>query len=65
MNPSQPSSDNLLTVQQLAHRLRISVALAYRLVANGQFTVVRVGVRRGTIRIPTSKIDRYLNEGEK
>ena len=63
--PADPHShDPLRTVRDLAERLGISLSLAYRLIAQGEFRVVRVGVARGTIRIPESDIDRYLRDNE-
>jgi excisionase family DNA binding protein len=64
MPPDNSPPDTLLNVQQLAERLRVSVSLAYRLLADGKFTVVRVGTGRGAIRIPEPEIDRYLGENE-
>lgn len=39
-------SDLLLTVDEVAERLRISRDYAYRLVAKGEFRLTRVGRRR-------------------
>ena len=57
--PSEPSK--LLSVKELALRLRISIATAYELVGSGAISSLRVGPRRGVIRIREEDVDTYLN----
>jgi len=61
---SRDEVPRFLTVRQFARALGISVALAYRLISDGQIEHLRVGVAGGLIRIPESEVDRYLRENE-
>lgn len=65
MPPELHPCDPLLTVKQLAERLGVSVSLAYRLLARGDFLMVRIGIGGGVIRIPESEIDRYLTKNRR
>jgi excisionase family DNA binding protein len=51
----------LLTVREMAERLRISLATAYQLVKQGAIASLRVGCNRGAIRIRESDLMAYEN----
>jgi excisionase family DNA binding protein len=53
--------DMLLSVQQVATRLRISRGSVYELVKRGDLAVHRVGSGRGTIRISEADLQAYLS----
>lgn len=50
----------LVTVRELAIRLRISLATAYELVSSGKIVSCRVGPRKGAIRIRDVDVENYL-----
>ena len=52
---------NLLTVNEVAERLGISVSLVYQMVESGKLTVLRIGNGRGTIRFHPEDLESYLN----
>ena len=57
------SGDNgagLLTVREVAERLKVSVAGAYAIIAEGKLACYRVGRGRGTIRVRPEDLDVYL-----
>ena len=62
-NRAMPSPDppifRFLTFLQAAEKLKVSVALVYQLVSRREIEHLRVGIGRGTIRIPEAEIDRY------
>ena len=49
-----------MTVAQAAIKLEVSQSTVYGLVAAGKLRHVRVGLRRGVIRIPDDAIEEYL-----
>ncbi len=51
---------SLLTVREVAERLRCSLALVYSLCEKGKLAHVRLGLGRGTIRIASSDIDAFI-----
>ncbi|MFN0196148.1 MAG: helix-turn-helix domain-containing protein [Planctomycetaceae bacterium] len=51
-----------LTVQDVAKQLRISPSSVYLLVESGQLAHVRIGARRGAIRISEEDLTEYLTE---
>jgi excisionase family DNA binding protein len=51
----------MLTVKDAAQRLAVSEQLIYALCAKQQLRHVRVGLGRGTIRIPEDAIEEYVN----
>lgn len=53
--------ERLLTVQDLADRLRLSVACVYTMVSSGQLSCLRVGNGRGSIRFREADVAEYLN----
>jgi excisionase family DNA binding protein len=53
--------DAFISVSELAARLRVSRTTAYQLVRSNQVPAIRLG---GSIRIPTSALDRWLAERE-
>lgn len=58
----------MLTVKQTAEKLGISKSLAYQLLAAGRIRHLRIGLGRGTIRIPAEALEEYerscVREGE-
>ncbi|MBM4093525.1 MAG: helix-turn-helix domain-containing protein [Planctomycetes bacterium] len=64
MQQTSDQSPEFLSVQQTAEQLSVSVALVYRLVADGAIEHVRIGVGRGTIRIHAEELKRYLASRE-
>ena len=52
----------LLTVSEVAQRLRVSASLVYRLVRQGLLPVVRVGLGQGRVRVLADDLDRYVSE---
>lgn len=59
--PLNPIS--LLTVEEVAARLGVSVALVYRMVAQQELEHIRVGIgHRGRIRVREAEVERYLRE---
>jgi excisionase family DNA binding protein len=53
-------TSKLLSVSELAVRLRVSLATAYELVHCGKVASHRVGPRKGAIRIREEDVDAYL-----
>lgn len=51
----------LLTVKEVAERLRVSPACVYALVTNGQLPAVRIGIRRGVIRFTDEDLQDFIN----
>jgi excisionase family DNA binding protein len=51
----------VLTVQEAAKRLGVSVSLVYELCSRGRITHHRLGVRKGRIRITEEALQRYLD----
>ena len=50
----------LHTVREVAERLRCSAALVYSLCEKGKLAHVRLGLRRGTIRIASADVDAFI-----
>ena len=50
----------LLTVKELAQRLRVSLATAYILVKQGKIASYRIGGNRGAIRVRPEDVVAYL-----
>ncbi len=50
----------MLSVKQVAGRLNVSVGTIYGLVNRGRLAAYRIGVGRGTLRIPEESIERFL-----
>ena len=55
---------DLLTIDQAADRLAVSVSTVRNLVASGKLGGVRVGVGRGAIRIRPADIDAYNRDAQ-
>ncbi|MGE0758371.1 MAG: helix-turn-helix domain-containing protein [Pirellulaceae bacterium] len=53
-------SSTLLTVRELAERLRVSLATAYALLKQGKIPPIRVGARGGGLRVRVSDVERFL-----
>ncbi len=51
-----------LTVAEVADRFRVNQVTVYRMVERGQLAVVRFGVGRKGIRIPSAEVERYVAE---
>lgn len=56
----QHTTNALVTVSELADRLRVSLATAYELISSGKIVSCRVGPRKGAIRIRSEDVDAYL-----
>lgn len=56
----QQTANTLVTVSELADRLRVSLATAYELISTGKIVSCRVGPRKGAIRIRSEDVDSYL-----
>ena len=54
---STPATPPLLRVRDVARRLEVSRATAYRLIGAGQIPAVRVG---GSIRVDPAELDAYV-----
>ena len=50
----------LLTVRELAERLRVSLATAYQLLKQGKLPSMRVGARGGGLRVRVSDVEQFL-----
>jgi excisionase family DNA binding protein len=57
----QHATNALVTVSELADRLRVSLATAYELVSSGKIVSCRVGPRKGAIRIREVDVENYLS----
>ena len=57
-------SETLLTVREVAERLRLSQASVYQMVKSGRLAVCRLGPRRGAIRIRESDLEACLESSE-
>ena len=55
------ATNALVTVSELANRLRVSLATAYELISSGKIVSFRVGPRRGAIRIREADVESYLS----
>lgn len=53
--------ESLLTIRELSERMRISIASVYALIKDGKIIALRVGVRRGAIRVRECDLAIYLN----
>ncbi|MCA9073983.1 MAG: helix-turn-helix domain-containing protein [Planctomycetaceae bacterium] len=51
----------MLTVQDVAQRLRVSPQIVYALIAKGRLVAHRIGLGRGTIRVEEAELRRYLD----
>lgn len=51
----------LLTVSDVADRLKISASCVYRLLSRGELTYLRIGSDRGRIRIEETAFQQYLD----
>ena len=60
MNLVRPNQHELLTVQEVAERLKCSRALIYALCEKGRLNHHRLGLGRGTIRISVSDLEAFL-----
>ena len=50
----------LLTVRELAERLRVSLATTYQLLKQGKIPPIRVGARGGGLRVRVSDVEQFL-----
>ncbi len=53
---------DLMTVKEVARRLRFSASLVYQLVDSGKLGCHRIGNGRGAIRIRPEDVDEYLKQ---
>ncbi len=54
------TDDRLLTVQEVATRMRVSTMTVYRLIKTGDLAASRVG---HSYRLPASAVEEYLRRG--
>ena len=54
------SLEQLLTVAEVADKLRLSLASVYLLVNSGDLPAIRVGHGRGTLRVNPDEVQAYL-----
>lgn len=58
---SQPvAPSNLLTVQEVVRRLRISESKCRRMIRNGELPAIRLGVGRRAVRIDERELEAWL-----
>ena len=58
-NDSKPKLQ-LLTVQEVQERLRVSRACVYGLISTNQLSCVRIGIGRGTIRVELAELEAFI-----
>ena len=58
MNPAE-NPNPLLDAEEVAQQLRISIALAYRLIQRGQIRSVRIG---RLVRVRKQDLDRFIEQ---
>ncbi len=54
------STPSLLTVREVAEKLKMSLSSIYSLINTGKVASLRVGMNRGSIRIREADLDEYL-----
>ncbi len=54
----------VLSVKEVAERLNVSLGTVYALVSKGTIKAFRIGIGRGTLRIPEESLDAYLKGAE-
>jgi excisionase family DNA binding protein len=52
----------LLTVKEVAEKLRLSITSVYGLIRRGMLAAIRIGGRKGAIRVFQDEVQRYLDE---
>ena len=55
------TSNDLLTVSQVAERLAVSSSLVYQLIESGRLGHHRIGNGRGTLRVGQADLEAYLS----
>jgi excisionase family DNA binding protein len=53
---------NLLTVKETARKLKLSLSMVYRLIANGELPSYAIG---GCIRVDESELQKFLEQNRK
>jgi len=53
---------NVLTVKEVAERLKVSQACIYQLVAEGLLPAVRIGIGRGVIRFTEEDLQTFMTD---
>lgn len=61
METPHPST-RMFRVKEVATRLNVHVSTVYRLIESGQLNSVRVGMGKGTVRVPEESLDSYLHQ---
>lgn len=61
MSNEPDTNDAMLTIQQVAKRLNVSVRLIYKLASSGALKAYRIG---GAIRVTTTQLAEYLQNCE-
>jgi len=54
----------MMTVAEVAKRLRVSPACAYALIDAGELACYRIGLRRGVIRVSEEQLQAFLARNE-
>jgi excisionase family DNA binding protein len=54
----------LLTVREVAERLRLSAAAVYEMIRTGKLLSIRIGPRRGAIRVRVEDVDACIESAE-
>ena len=54
----------MMTVAEIAKRLRVSLACAYALIDAGELACYRIGLRRGVIRVSEEQLQAFLARSE-
>jgi excisionase family DNA binding protein len=52
----------ILTIREVAERMRVSASLVYRIVRSGALPCVRIGLGQGRLRILSEDLDDYLSK---
>ncbi len=53
---------NLLTVSEVAAELRLSKGTVYAMCSTGKMPSVRIGMNRGSVRVPRQALEKWLRE---
>jgi excisionase family DNA binding protein len=56
--------DKYLTVRQVAEQLQVSMASVYQMCSGGQLPHLRVGLKRGTIRIREQDLAAFIENSK-
>jgi excisionase family DNA binding protein len=60
VSTAETSTTRLLTLAEVARRLTVSRATAYRMVYDGRLPAVRLGGRGAALRVDEAELERWL-----